>query len=36
MPDVHLTIDGHRITVPGGTLVVEAAKTVGVEIPVFC
>src|SRR5215471_18590390 len=36
MPDVNLTIDGHRITVPAGTLVVEAAKTVGIEIPVFC
>ncbi len=36
MPDVNLTIDGHRITVPAGTLIVEAAKTVGIEIPVFC
>jgi NADH-quinone oxidoreductase subunit G len=36
VPDVNLTIDGHKITVPAGTLVVEAAKTIGVEIPVFC
>ncbi len=36
MPDVNLTIDGHRVTVPGGTLIVEAAKTLGIEIPVFC
>ncbi len=36
MPDVNLTIDGHKVTVPAGTLVVEAAKTVGLEIPVFC
>ena len=36
MPDVNLTIDNHKITVPAGTLVVEAAKTVGIEIPVFC
>ena len=39
MPDVkmvNLTIDGHKITVPAGTLIVEAAKTVGIEIPVFC
>ncbi len=36
MPDVNLTIDGHKVTVPAGTLIVEAAKTVGVEIPVFC
>jgi NADH-quinone oxidoreductase subunit G len=33
---VNLTIDGHAISVPDGTLVVEAAKTVGIEIPVFC
>ena len=36
MPDINLTIDDHKITVPAGTLVVEAAKTVGIEIPVFC
>jgi NADH-quinone oxidoreductase subunit G len=36
MPDVNLTIDGHKVTVPAGTLIVEAAKTVGIEIPVFC
>jgi NADH-quinone oxidoreductase subunit G len=36
VPDVNLTIDGHKVTVPAGTLIVEAAKTVGVEIPVFC
>ncbi|HSS92372.1 MAG TPA: 2Fe-2S iron-sulfur cluster-binding protein [Candidatus Dormibacteraeota bacterium] len=36
MPDVNLTIDGHKVTVPAGTLIVEAAKLVGIEIPVFC
>src|SRR5579859_7513889 len=36
MPDINLTIDGRKITVPAGTLIVEAAKTIGVEIPVFC
>jgi NADH-quinone oxidoreductase chain G len=36
MPDLNLTIDGHKVTVPAGTLIVEAAKTVGIEIPVFC
>ena len=36
MPDINLTIDGYKITVPAGTLIVEAAKTVGIEIPVFC
>jgi len=36
VPDVNLTIDGHKVSVPAGTLIVEAAKTVGIEIPVFC
>jgi NADH-quinone oxidoreductase subunit G len=40
MPDgdnmVTLTIDGQTVTVPRGTLIVEAAKKVSVEIPVFC
>jgi len=36
MPDITLTIDGHSVTVPPGTLIVEAAKRVGIEIPVFC
>jgi NADH-quinone oxidoreductase subunit G len=39
MPDVKmvtLTIDGRPVTVPDGTLVVEAAKLLGIEIPVFC
>ncbi|HEY7908420.1 MAG TPA: NADH-quinone oxidoreductase subunit NuoG [Thermomicrobiales bacterium] len=33
---VELTIDGVAVAVPKGTLIVEAAKTAGVEIPVFC
>jgi NADH-quinone oxidoreductase subunit G len=36
LADVTLTIDGHKITVPADTLVVEAAKKLGIEIPVFC
>lgn len=37
MPDqVTLTIDDIKITVPAGTLVVDAAKTAGIDIPVFC
>ncbi len=37
MPDlVTLTIDDVKVTVPAGTLVVDAAKAAGVEIPVFC
>ncbi len=33
---VTLTIDDKTVTVPAGTLVVDAAKKVGVDIPVFC
>lgn len=33
---VTLTIDGKQVTVPEGTLVADAAKTVGIDIPVFC
>ena len=34
--DVSLTIDGRSVTVPKGTLVVDAAQKLGIEIPVFC
>lgn len=33
---VTLTIDGVQVTVPKGTLIVEAAKQIENEIPVFC
>ncbi len=33
---VTLTIDGVEVTVPKGTLIVEAAKQIQNEIPVFC
>ncbi len=33
---VTLTVDGIDVTVPAGTLVVDAAKKVKVDIPVFC
>jgi NADH-quinone oxidoreductase subunit G len=33
---VKLTIDGKDLEAPKGTLVVEAAKEIGLEIPVFC
>jgi NADH-quinone oxidoreductase subunit G len=33
---VTLTIDGQQVTVPPGTLIVEAARQIGIEIPVFC
>lgn len=33
---VSLIIDGVQVSVPKGTLLVEAARAAGVEIPVFC
>ncbi|HAI21123.1 MAG TPA: ferredoxin [Clostridiales bacterium UBA8153] len=33
---VTLTIDGQKVTVPGGTTVLEAARRAGVAIPVLC
>lgn len=33
---VNITIDGHQLSVPKGTLLVEAAREVGIEIPVYC
>jgi len=33
---VKLTIDGKAVQAPPGTLVIDAAKTVGIEIPAFC
>ena len=37
MPDlVTLTIDDKKVTVPAGTLVVDAARAAGINIPVFC
>src|SRR5579885_1877905 len=33
---IRLTIDGQTVTVPKGTLVIEAARRVGVMIPHFC
>jgi NADH-quinone oxidoreductase subunit G len=33
---VNITIDGHQLSVPKGTLLVEAAKQIGLEIPVYC
>jgi NADH-quinone oxidoreductase subunit G len=34
--DVTLTIDGLTVTVPEGTLLVEAAKQIHTDIPVYC
>ena len=33
---VTLTIDGSSVTVPEGTLLVEAAKTIATDVPVYC
>ncbi|HLQ31852.1 MAG TPA: 2Fe-2S iron-sulfur cluster-binding protein [Chloroflexota bacterium] len=33
---VHLIIDGRQVEVPRGTLVIEAAKQAGIEVPIFC
>ncbi len=33
---ITVTIDGRQISVPKGTLVVEAARQLGIEIPVYC
>ncbi len=36
MPDVNITVDGKKITAPAGTLLIEACKSVGIEVPSFC
>lgn len=37
MPDlVNVTINDIKVQVPAGTLVIDAAKAAGVEIPIFC
>jgi len=36
MADVNITVDGKKLTVPAGTLLIEACKSVGIEVPAFC
>ena len=36
MPDVNLIVDGKKFTAPAGTLLIEACKSVGIEVPSFC
>ncbi len=37
MPDpVNVTIDDIKVQVPAGTLVIDAAKAAGIDIPIFC
>jgi NADH-quinone oxidoreductase subunit G len=33
---ISLTIDGRSVSVPEGTLIVNAAKQIGIDVPVFC
>ncbi len=36
MPDVTFTVDGKKLTAPAGTLLIDACKSSGIEIPAFC
>ncbi len=36
MPDVNITVDGKKVAAPAGTLLIEACKSVGIEVPSFC
>ncbi len=36
MPDVTFTVDGKKLTAPAGTLLIEACRAAGIEIPAFC
>jgi NADH-quinone oxidoreductase subunit G len=33
---VNITVDGKKISAPAGTLLIEACKSVGIEVPSFC
>src|SRR5215471_2671622 len=33
---VNLTVDGKKITAPAGSLLIDACKNVGIEVPSFC
>jgi NADH-quinone oxidoreductase chain G len=36
MADVNITVDGKKVTAPAGSLLIEACKTAGIEVPAFC
>ncbi|HWZ51485.1 MAG TPA: molybdopterin-dependent oxidoreductase [Granulicella sp.] len=36
MPDVNFIVDGKQLTAPAGTLLIDACKSAGIEIPAFC
>ena len=33
---VNITVDGKKVTAPAGSLLIEACKTAGIEVPAFC
>ena len=36
MADVTFTVDGKKLTAPAGTLLIDACRNAGIEIPAFC
>ncbi len=36
MAEVNITVDGKAVKAPAGTLLIEACKSVGIEVPSFC
>jgi NADH-quinone oxidoreductase subunit G len=36
MADVTITVDGKKVSAPAGTLLIEACKSAGIEVPAFC
>jgi NADH-quinone oxidoreductase subunit G len=36
MADVTFTVDGKKLTAPAGTLLIEACRKAGIELPAFC
>ena len=36
MADVNITVDGRKIAAPAGTLLIEACRSAGIEVPFFC
>ena len=36
MADVNLTVDGKKLTAPAGSLLIDACKNTGIEVPSFC
>ncbi len=36
MADVNFTVDGKKLTAPAGTLLIDACRNAGIEVPAFC